>query len=157
MCHVFGGVQMPAPDDADDARDRARRLLGEVPNVPSIAFPGDGSLDALASEVSGMLDGVRPDPEDVERALETVDIAGVGSLDVEASALPSGVGVDAAQADAVVDAGGQAVEFAVEESGEAATVVVDAGDEALEVAVEEGGDVAAEAVVEALAAALEAA
>ena len=95
------------------------------------------------------------DNQRVEAALEDVSLPETGALDVDATVLPDSVGVDAAEADAVIDAGGGTLTVAAETGGDAATVVVDSGSEAMEIAVEDGGEIAAEVVVEVLAGALE--
>jgi carbon monoxide dehydrogenase subunit G len=121
-----------------------------------------------------MADGIRPDPESLERALDGLSLPDAGDLAVETSVLSDGV--DPAEVDLTldgdgqvieageraVDAAGETVEVAVDQSGEVATVVFDTGGEAVEVvaavggeAVEGSGEVAAEAVVEVVAAALE--
>lgn len=157
---------MPDRDD-DRERNRASDLLPfDVPISVEGRLPGHDALADLAGELQTMLDGARPDPADVEAALDGIDLPNAGTLDVETNVLPDAVAVDPIDADVILDAsgdvvdsavghGGEAVEIAVDESGEAATVVVDAGGEAIEVVAESGGEEAAEVVVEVVAAALE--
>jgi len=140
-------------DDREENDHNQSNWLDAVPG-PEIPLPDAPILDDLAAELQAGIEGAMPDPDDIEAALNDVSIPEVGDLDVEAAVRP-GEAVPDEQADAIVDAGEQAVDIAVEGSEEAATVLVDTGGEVIEVAVESGGEAAAEATAEVLAAALD--
>lgn len=142
-------------DGNDDRRKNHPADTALDAPVAADLLPDATLLEDVSAELAGMVEGVRPDPEDIEDALSAAEVPALADADVDATVLPEAVSVDPADADAVVEAGEGVAEFAVETSGEAATVVVEAGGEAVEVAVEDGGEMAAEAAVEVLAAALD--
>jgi len=141
---------MTERDDSDRKRDTAADLIpGELPFDVA-----DATLSALADELRTGIEGRMPDPDDIEAVLDDATLPEVGDIDASTAVRP-GEAVSDEHADAVVEAGGEAVDVAVEGSGEAATVLVDTGGEVVEVAVENGGEAAAEATAELLVAALD--
>jgi hypothetical protein len=136
-------------------RDRIAGTLLDVATIPDYTVLDPETYTDLASGIGSLFDDTRPNTDRIEAALGDVTLPETGELDVDATVLPDSVGVDAADAETVLDAGGETLAVAAETGGDAATVVVDSGGEAIEIAVENGGDVAAEAVVEVLAGALE--
>jgi hypothetical protein len=142
---------MPDRDDSDrSTRDRIVEFVpGELPF--DIA---DATLSNLADELRVGIEGRMPDPDDIEAVLDDATLPGVGEIDASAAVRP-GEAVSDEHADAIVEAGGEAVDVAIEGSGEAATVLVDTGGEVVEVAVENGGEAAAEATAELVVAALD--
>ncbi len=135
-------------DSRDRNRDTVVDLLSEA--VP-VADPTP--LTDVAMELEDGLNDFGLGPSAIERVLDGTSLPEAGELDVTRVAAPD-ARVAEEQADAVVDAGGQAVDVMVEGSGEAATVLVDTGGDAVEIATE-GGEMAAEATAELLVAALE--
>lgn len=122
-------------------------LSGPIP-VTDPRFLGD-----VVVELRDGLGEVGLGPAAIETALDGVTLPEVGDLDPETSVrTDAAIGED--QADAVVDAGGQAVDVMIEGSGDAASVLVDTGSDVVEVTTE-GGEAAAEATAELLVAALD--
>lgn len=142
-------------DSDDEARNSKDPWPVDVPGVPDVGSVEVPGLDDLGTEVESILGGPASDPDDIEAALSDVDVPALAGTEVTASVLPQMTPLSSEEADAVVEAGGEAVALSVEAGEETATVLLDAGDEAVEVVVEDGGEVAAEAVVEVLAAALD--
>jgi hypothetical protein len=161
-------------DDDDD--DRATNpldafLLSDAP-IPDVTLPGQDALQELGRELEATFDGVTPDPSDIERALDSVEIPNTDNLDFEATAL-SDVSLDPSDADLLLDMDGEivdaavgqsedVVEIALDQSEEGGELLLDVGDEVIEIAIEGGGEmaevggeVAAEVVVEVIAEALE--
>ncbi|SEN72905.1 hypothetical protein SAMN05216388_1004300 [Halorientalis persicus] len=135
-------------DSRDRNRDTVVDLLSEA--VP-VADPTP--LTDVAMELEDGLNDFGLGPSAIERVLDGTSLPEAGELDVTRVAAPD-ARVAEEQADAVVDAGGQAVDVMVEGSGEAATVLVDTGGDVVEITTE-GGEMAAEATAELLVAALE--
>jgi len=144
-----------ADDRKKRRRDRVAETLLDVATVPDYTVLDPTAYADLASGIGDLFADARPNTDRIEAALEDVSLPETGALDVDATVLPDSVGVDTAEADAVIDAGGGTLTVAAETGGDAATVVVDSGSEAMEIAVEDGGEIAAEVVVEVLAGALE--
>jgi hypothetical protein len=142
---------MPGPDDGDPrTRDRLARFVpGELPFDVA-----DATLSKLAGELQAGIEGRMPDPDGIEVILDDATIPEVGDIDASAVVRP-GEAINDEHADAIVDAGGEAVDVAIQGSGEAATVLVDTGGEVVEVAIENGGEAAAEATAELVVAALD--
>ncbi|WP_247005718.1 hypothetical protein [Halorientalis litorea] len=136
--------------DSEDSDDRRSGWFDVF--VPAEVPVDTDTLDTLAAEFGTGLGGAMPDPRSIESALDGVSVPDAGTLDIEAAVRPD-ERLD--HADAVVDAGADAVDVAIEGSGEAATVLVDTGGEVVEVAVENGGEAAAEATAELVVAALD--
>ncbi|WP_424017430.1 hypothetical protein ACOZ4N_16340 [Halorientalis pallida] len=135
-------------DSRDRNRDTVVDLLSEA--VP-LADPTP--LTDVAIELQDGLEDFGLGPSAIERVLDGTSLPEAGELDVTRVAQPD-AGIAEEQADAVVDAGGQAAEVMIEGSGEAARVLVDTGGDVVEITTE-GGEVAAEATAELLVAALD--
>ncbi|WP_246985976.1 hypothetical protein [Halorientalis marina] len=142
---------MPDRDDRDRRkRDVAADFVpGELPFDAA-----DATLSSLADELRPGIEGAIPDPDDIETVLDDATLPEVGDIDASAVVRP-GEAISDEHADAIVEAGGEAVDVAIEGSGEAATVLVDTGGDVVEVAVENGGEAAAEATAELVVAALD--
>jgi len=125
----------------------------DVPGVLEIGAAEVPGVEDLREEIGSIVDGTRPDASAIEDTLSGVPV--LEDTEVDASALPGGSPLSTEEADAVIEAGEEAVTLSVEAGEDAATVLLDAGDEAFEVVIGEGGEVAGEVVAEALAAALE--
>ncbi len=139
-------------EDRDDDRERTVPL--DFVDIGGFDLPGTGVLDDLGDELQAGIAGATPDAADIEETLSGVSLPGGPDLDVDTRVIPD-ASLDAEQVDRVVDAGGEAVEVAVEGTGEAGTVLVETGGEVVEIAVEGGGEAAAEATGEIVAAALD--
>ncbi|MEF8774536.1 MAG: hypothetical protein V5A37_07450 [Halobacteriales archaeon] len=143
-------------EDSAESRDGRRRDRLDWIDLavdPALELPGTLLADLSDALRTGGRGGT-PDAGAVEAARDRASIPEIGDLDVDAVVRP-GEAVPHDRADAVVEAGGEAVDVAVEGSGEAATVLVDTGGEVVEVVVENGGGAAAEATAEVIVAALE--
>jgi hypothetical protein len=134
--------------DSDERSDRTASWFDAVPG--DVPLPDSSILTDVASALQTGLDGATPDPDAVEAALDGVALPNGGDLDVAVDVIPDEA-VSDAQADAIVEAGGEAVDVVIQANEATGDVLVDTGGEVFEIAVEGGGEVAAEAPVAATA------
>ncbi len=137
-----------ANEDRDDDRTRHNKL-----DIRFWGLDGATVLDDLGRDLWTWIDGTTPDPAAIEETLSELSLPDGTDLDIDTEVLPD-AGLNGEEIDQVVETGGEAVEVAVEGTGEAGKVFVDTGSEVIEVAVE-GGDAAAEVTGELIVAALE--
>lgn len=157
LAKVAKDIFLPASfarDMSDDRDDRRRSSAFDFVPAPGFELPGGDVLDEIATELQAGLDGVTPDPADIEDALSGVSLPDGSELAVDTDVIPD-AGLDSEEVDATVETGEEVVEIAVEGTAEAGTVLVDTGGEVVAVVVENGGEAAAEATVEIVAAALD--
>jgi len=141
---------------ADDNRDSDRNPLGAF-DVFDLGLSGLSEMDALEDlgrDLWSWTEGATPDPDEIDSALSGLPLPDGTELDVDSEVLPN-ADLGGAEVDRVVETGGEAVEIAVEGTGEAGTVLIDTGSEVVGVAVEGGGEAAAETTGKLIAAALE--
>ena len=136
-------------------RDSNGRNRETVVDVLSEAVPlaDPTPLTDVAVELEDGLAEFGLGPLAIERVFDGTSVPELGDLGVTTGTRPN-ASIAEGQADAVVDAGGQAVDVMIEGSGDAASVLVDTGGNVVEVTTE-GGEVATQATAELLVAALD--
>jgi len=95
-------------------RDRVAETLLDVATVPDYTVLDPTAYADLASGIGDLFADARPNTDRIEAALEDVSLPETGSLDVDATVLPDSVGVDAADADAIIETGGETLAVAAE-------------------------------------------
>ena len=135
-----------------DSRERSRNTIVDVLSE-AVPLADPTPLTDVAIELQDGLEEFGLGPSSIERVLDGTSVPELGDLDVTTVTRPD-ANIAEEKADAVVDAGGQAVDVMIEGSGEAASVLVDTGGDVVEVTTE-GGEMAAEATAEMLVAALD--
>jgi hypothetical protein len=143
-----------AERNRDDDRRRKRLDRIDVGSFGGLELPETDLLADLGGDFQGWIGDAKPDPADIEATLSGLSLPDGTEIDVDAEVIPD-AGLDGAEVDRVVETSSQAVELAVDGSGEAGTVLVDTGGEVVEIAIEGGGEAAVEATGEIVAAALD--
>jgi len=148
---------MPSPPDSSDRENDYTRLL-DVP-LPDVELPSVPAVSELRSGLEGLVDETPLDPAAVEDAFADADVAPLADAEIEVSAVPEGAVDSVAAVDdgatGTVETAEETVAAAAETSGDAARVVLDGGSQAVEIVADNGGEEAAEALLEAAAAALD--
>ena len=91
-------------------QERVTDILLDVTPV-DFAMPGQNALADVAAGLDAMAEGVRPDPEAFERALDGVSVPGGGELDAETTVRPDGVDATEAEEIGLVESAHPADEF----------------------------------------------